>query len=110
MIREMFEGKPGSIAFGCVAGSAKDRLGGGTSTAHRLGDPLPLDWVHEPCSIADQEHPPHRWRCPDDPHLEPATKAALRYRLGRSVDETERLNMLKELGQGSNRIGTGLAV
>ena len=110
MIREVFDRKPRSIALCCVAGSTEDRLRGRTTTAHRLGDPLPLHWVHEPCGVADQEHPSHRRRCPDDPHLEPATKAALRCRCRRSVEETECMEMLEELGQRSNRIRTSLAV
>jgi hypothetical protein len=110
MIREVFDHKPRSITLCCVAGSTQDCLRSGTTTVHRLGDPLPLHWVHESCCIANQEHLPHRWRCPDDPHLEPATKASLRCCCRLSVEETEYVEMLKKRGQRSNRICTSLAV
>src|SRR5271156_1630953 len=88
MIREVFDCKSRSIALCCVAGSTEDRLRGRTTTVHRLGDPLPLHRVHESRCVTDQEDLPHRRSSPDDPHLEPPTKAALRCRCTLSVEET----------------------
>src|SRR6185437_3373080 len=110
MIREVLNGKPPSISPCCVAGCTKDRLRGGATAAQCLGDPFPLHWVHESCCISDQEYVAHRRRCPDDPHLEPATETALRCRRRRSVEETECLQVLKELRQRTNRLRASLAL
>jgi hypothetical protein len=110
MIREVFDSKPGSIAFGRVAGLAEDRYRRSTSTGHGLGDPLPLYRVHQTGGIPNQKDPAPRRRGPDHPHFEPASKAAWKYRWSHVVEKTNGMQMHEEIGQCPDGARSGFTV
>jgi len=90
-----------------TVGTPEHRRGRRPATAHGNGDALALQRVHQAGGIADQQDPPPRRARSDHSHLEPAPEMATDGTAMHGVDQSEPVEVLEEIGEGTNGPGPG---
>src|SRR5258708_9837384 len=78
--------------------AGEDRLGGGPTAVHRLGDAFTLQRIHQTGGIADDEHAIARGRGADQTHLEPSTQRPPSRTVARVIAENADTRRVFEAG------------